>query len=157
MSVTHELSQAAHDRLSAELQHLRTIGRIEIADRIERARELGDLRENGDYHAAKDEQGKMEARIGQLGGILENCVIIDHGTETDAVRTGVIVSLTYEGDDEIEQYLYGSIEERRDGFDNLSPTSPLGEALAGAKVGDTVTFKAPNGADLSVRVIDIEV
>jgi transcription elongation factor GreA len=156
MSTTHELSRAAHDRLSEEHEQLTTVGRIEIADKIERARELGDLRENGDYHAAKDEQGKMEARIRQLAAILDNCVIIEHGEQVDAVRTGALVSLVYEGDDEIEQFLYGSIEERRDGVDNLSPTSPLGVALAGAKVGDTVSFTAPSGAAIAVKVVDIE-
>ncbi len=156
MSNTHELSRAAHERLSAEHELLSTVGRIEIADKIERARELGDLKENGDYHAAKDEQGKMEARIRQLAAILENCTIIDHGEQSDIVRAGSLVSLVYDGDDEVEEYLFGSIEERREGIENLSPTSPLGEALAGARVGDIVSFTAPNGANISVKVVDIQ-
>ncbi|MEZ5381730.1 MAG: transcription elongation factor GreA [Microthrixaceae bacterium] len=157
MASTNELSQAAHDRLSAELADLTSRGRLEIAEKIEAARELGDLKENGDYHAAKDEQGKMEARIGQIAGILEDAVIVA-GSDgpADQVRTGVTVSLRYEGDDEVEQYLFGSIEERSGDVDVVSPTSPLGEALAGAKVGQTVSFDAPNGAQLSVEIVAID-
>lgn len=156
MAISHELSAAAHQRLTDEHEHLTTVGRIDIAEKIERARELGDLKENGDYHAAKDEQGKMEARIRQIAAILENAVILDDVADGDSVSTGVVVSLQYEGDDEVEQYLFGSIEERRDGVDNLSPSSPLGEALMGAKVGDVVSFAAPNGAELRVKVVAID-
>lgn len=112
MASTHELSQAAHDRLSTELNDLTSRGRLEIAEKIEAARELGDLKENGDYHAAKDEQGKMEARIGQIAGILEDAVVVGSDGPSDVVRTGVSVSLRYEDDDEVDRYLYGSIEEQ---------------------------------------------
>lgn len=152
---THELSPAAHARLTEEYEHLTTVGRIEIAEKIERARELGDLKENGDYHAAKDEQGKMEARIRQIAALLDSALIIQGDDDADTVRAGTVVSLVYEGDDEVEQFLYGSIEERRDGMENLSPSSPLGTALAGARVGDTVSFEAPNGATISVKVVDL--
>ncbi len=86
MANPHELSQAAHDRLVAELEELRTHGRIELADRIERAREHGDLKENAEYHAAKEEKAKMEARIAQLFGILENAVIVDPRGADEARR-----------------------------------------------------------------------
>lgn len=149
----HQLSQPAFDRLKAELEELTTIGRINIARKIEVAREMGDLSENGDYHAAKEEQGKMEARIGHLAGLVERSVIISDDGEPDAVVQGVVVTLVYEGDDdEEEQYLIGSIEERRDGVEVVSPTSPLGAALLGRRPGDEVTFEAPNG-ELTVVII----
>jgi transcription elongation factor GreA len=157
MASTHELSQAAHDRLSTELNDLTSRGRLEIAEKIEAARELGDLKENGDYHAAKDEQGKMEARIGQIAGILEDAVVVGSDGPSDVVRTGVSVSLRYEDDDEVDRYLYGSIEEQGGDLDVVSPTSPLGETLAGRRVGDTVSFTAPNGNEINVKIVAIDV
>lgn len=155
MAQTHFLSQAAYDRLEAEHKHLTTEWRIDIARKIEAAREMGDLSENGDYHAAKEEQGKTEARIGHLSALIERAVIIDHEGDIDSVVQGTVVTILYEDDDDEEQYLIGSIEERRDGIEVISPTSPLGEALLGAKAGDEVTFEAPSGP-LKVEVIRIE-
>jgi transcription elongation factor GreA len=157
MSNAHELSQAAHDRLVAELEQLRTHGRIDLADRIERAREHGDLKENAEYHAAKEEKAKMEARIAKLFGILENAVIVEGGTGGDTVVAGSILLLRYSDDDEdeAERYLVGSIEERHDDLHVVSPQSPMGEALLGAKVGDTVSYRAPTG-ELQVVVMSIE-
>jgi transcription elongation factor GreA len=103
-----ELSRETHDRLQAELEDLTTRGRVEIARAIEAARALGDLSENGDYHAAKDSQGKMEARIRQLQQVLLDAIIVDETTTpTDTISTGSIVTLTYEGDSdgEAERYL----------------------------------------------------
>ncbi len=156
MANPHELSQTAYDRLVAELEELRTTGRIDLADRIERAREHGDLKENAEYHAAKEEKAKMEARIGQLFGIIENAVIVD-SSGSDEVRAGSIVVMRYEDDDddEAERYLIGSIEERHDDLEVVSPQSPLGEALMGAKAGDSVSYDAPNGS-LTVVVVGIE-
>ncbi len=152
-----KLSKEAFDRLQAEYDDLTTRGRIEIAKKIETARELGDLSENGDYHAAKEEQGKMEGRIVHLGAIIENSEIVDIDLDADqSVQAGCIVSIRYAGDDDVEKYLIGSIEERRDGLTVMSPGSPLGQALIGAAIGDTVTFEAPNGP-LDVSVVDIEV
>jgi transcription elongation factor GreA len=150
----HELSQAAHDRLVAELEELRTHGRIELADRIERAREHGDLRENAEYHAAKEEKAKMEARIAKIHGILENAVIVEGGSD-GTVAAGTVVHLRYEGDDEAERYLVGSIEERHDDLHVVSPNSPLGEALLGRRAGETVSYAAPNG-DLRVEIVEVE-
>ncbi|MEX2294660.1 MAG: transcription elongation factor GreA [Acidimicrobiales bacterium] len=154
MAQTHHLSQKAFDRLKAEHDELTTVGRIDIARKIEAARELGDLKENGDYHAAKDFQGQMEARIRQLAGMVENAVIVE-GTDGDAVEPGTIVQLRYEGDDDVDTYFYGSVEERGVDHDIISPRSPLGEALAGAKLGDKVSFTSPTGVDLAVEVISI--
>src|SRR5207253_7414212 len=116
MSDVH-LSQAAYDRLKAEYDDLTTRGRTEIAGTIERARELGDLSENADYHAAKDDQGRMEARIRQLHAMLDHAEVLDDDAPAagGVVATGTVVTLRYEGDEETEQYLIGSIEERREG------------------------------------------
>src|SRR5579864_6713638 len=112
MSETH-LSQATYDRLQAELEDLTTRGRVEIARAIEAARALGDLSENGDYHAAKDSQGKMEARIRQLRAMLSDAVIVDgHAAASGGtVTAGAVVGLRYAGDDDVEHFLVGSIEE----------------------------------------------
>src|SRR5438034_8106175 len=113
MAETHHLSRAAYDRLEQELTELSTRGRVEIARKIESARELGDLSENGDYHAAKEEQGKMEGRIRHLEGLMRDVEIVE-GRSTDTVQAGSVVEIQYEGEDESERYLIGSIEERSD-------------------------------------------
>jgi transcription elongation factor GreA len=151
-----QLTREAFDRLQAELEDKKTRGRVEIARAIEAARALGDLSENGDYHAAKDSQGKMESRIRQLEAMLDRAVILNSEAAGagGAVSTGVIVSLRYAGDDEVERYLIGSIEERREGINVISPNSPLGQALMGHKVGDTVRYEAPSGP-LEVELVEI--
>ncbi len=142
------LSPAAYDRLQAEFDDLTTRGRIDVANKIERAREEGDLKENAGYHAAKDEQGHMEGRIRQLEYILENAEI----TEGSLVYTVV-----YDGDDEddAERYLIGHMEEQVDGADVISPSSPLGAALEGAESGSRITYEAPHG-EMTVTVIRVE-
>ena len=154
MAQTQQLSQAAHDRLKAEYEQLTTIGRVDIARKIETARELGDLSENGDYHAAKEEQGKMEGRIAHLSSVLDNAQIVEDAGGGDAVSAGSIVAIRYAGDDDVERYLIGSIEERHDDLDVISPTSPLGGALIGATAGAIVSYDAPGGT-LEVEVIEI--
>ena len=155
MAQVHHLSQATHDRLAAELEELTTHGRVDIARKIQAARELGDLSENGDYPAAKEEQGKMEARIRHLEALLKDAEIVEAGG-TDRVQPGVIVSISYDGDDEIERYLVGSVEERHGELEVLTPGSPLGQALLDHRVGDVVDFEAPGGV-LKVELVDIEV
>lgn len=156
MVTTHHLSKAAFDRLKTEYEDLTTRGRVEIARKIEAARELGDLSENGDYHAAKEEQGKMEGRIRQLAAMLENAEIVESGDNREVVAHGSVVGIRYEGDDEVEKYLIGSIEERHDDLDVISPSSPLGEALIGASPGSNVSFTAPTGAELTVTVVSVD-
>ncbi len=156
MSDTHHLSQSAFDRLKAEYDDLTTRGKIDIARKIEVAREMGDLSENGDYHAAKEEQGKMAGRIAHLNSVIENCVIVESTAGADTVAAGMVIQLTYEGEDEAERYLVGSIEERRDDVTVVSPGSPLGVALLGSKVEDTVEFESPAGGMLRVKVTAIE-
>jgi len=148
------LSHAAYDRIKEEHTELTTVGMIEIARKIEAARELGDLSENGDYHAAKEEQGKMAGRIAHLANLLENAVIVEDAA-TDEVQPGVVVGIRYEGDDDVERYLLGSIEERTEGVEVMSPGSALGQALIGGKVGDTVEYETPTGAQLKVEIVSI--
>lgn len=156
MAESHQLSQAAYDRLKTEHEDLITRGRIDIARWIESARELGDLSENGDYHAAKEEQGKMEGRIIHLARILETAVVVERGEGGgDVVFAGAIVAVLYDGDDEPERYLVGSIEEQRDDILVVSPGSPMGAALLGAKIGASVTYESPGGS-LSVKIVGIE-
>ena len=151
-----QLTRDTYARLQAELEDLKTRGRVQIAKAIEAARALGDLSENGDYHAAKDSQGKMEARIRQLEAMLEHASIVDSEAAGAAgtVTTGVVVSLRYVGDDDVEDYLLGSIEERREGHSVISPNSPLGQALMGHKAGDKVDYEAPSGV-LEVEIVKI--
>jgi len=157
MSTAHHLSRSAFDRLKAEYDDLTTRGRIDIAQAIERARELGDLSENGDYHAAKDFQGQMEGRIRQLESILENATIIEGGDD-GTISVGHVVTILYDGDsdDMAETYLIDTVEQRSEGFDVITPGSPLGAALIGAVAGATIEYSAPNGAALRVKVVKID-
>jgi transcription elongation factor GreA len=154
----HHLSRSAFDRLQAELDDLTTRGRIEVAQKIEAARLLGDLSENGDYHAAKDEQGHMEGRIRHLEHLLDpaNHVIVEAGSE-GSVGPGSIVTILYEGDDDdmAERYLIGHPEEKTDALDVMSPQSPLGSALIGKAEGDWVEYQAPHGT-LKVKIVEVE-
>jgi transcription elongation factor GreA len=145
-----QLSRAAYDRLKAEFDDLTTRGRIEVAEKIERAREEGDLKENAGYHAAKDEQGHMEGRIRQLEHLLENAEIVAHRTTFTIVYEG-------DSDDQAERYMIAHPEEDPvDGVDPLSPSSPLGVALLeSASVGEWVAYEAPNGT-LRVKVLAVE-
>ena len=144
MDGTTKLSPQAHQRLTEELAERSGPTRRQISELIERARELGDLKENGDYHAAKNEQGLNEARVRQLEAILKHAVVVET-TTADRVEAGTVVEVRMEGDDEPSTYLVGSIEERGTGYDVISPGSPLGKALLGRAPGDVVSFQAPGG------------
>ncbi|MCL4448223.1 MAG: transcription elongation factor GreA [Actinobacteria bacterium] len=151
---TH-LTKEAYDRLVAELTELTTTRRIEIAKVIEAARQLGDLSENGDYHAAKDTQGKMEARIRHIETILATATIVDRQQSTyDTVTPGTVVWLRYDGDDEAEPFFVGSIEERQNSMPVASTGSPLGKTLLGHKPGDIIEYEAPGGK-LRVEIVKI--
>ncbi|MEI6401156.1 MAG: transcription elongation factor GreA [Actinomycetota bacterium] len=154
----HHLSRAAFERLQAEHHDLTTRGRIEVAQKIEAARLLGDLSENGDYHAAKDEQGHMEGRIRHLEHMLDtdNHEIVEPNSD-GSIGPGSIVTIVYEGDDddEAERYLVGHPEEQTDGLEVMSPQSPLGSALLGKAEGDWVEYQAPRGP-MRVKVLEVE-
>ncbi|MFZ0665570.1 MAG: transcription elongation factor GreA [Acidimicrobiales bacterium] len=155
MSETTQLTQSTYERLQAELEDLTTRGRVEIARAIEAARALGDLSENGDYHAAKDSQGKMEARIRQLQATLKTAEVVEvSGGTQDAVAAGTIVTIRYEGDDDVERFFVGSIEERGEGMEVVSPGSPLGKALLGRGKGEQVEYEAPGGK-LRVEIVAV--
>jgi transcription elongation factor GreA len=144
--MSETLSRQAYERLSAELEDLTTRGRVEIARAIEAARALGDLSENGDYHAAKDAQGKMETRIRHLQSLLATAVVVDEAPhDSDVVVAGTVVSLRYEDEDEPTSFLVGSIEERDRGLPVISVNSPLGQALLGQRAGQVVEYDAPGG------------
>ena len=152
-----QLTRDTYERLQLELEDLTGRGRVEIANAIEAARALGDLKENGDYHAAKDAQGKMESRIRQLQAMLKDAEIVEGGAPSDGtVVQGSVVTLRYEGDDEddTQQFFVGSIEERQGDLTVVSPGSPLGTALLGHAAGDTVDYEAPGGT-LRVEIVDV--
>ena len=154
MSQVQELSRVAYDRLRAELDQLTTEGRIDIARKIEAARALGDLSENGDYHAAKDQQGKMEARIRQLTAVLQDAVVVDERPVGDSVAVGTVVAIRFQGEEDVERFLVGSIEERDDDLEVVSPQSPLGSAVIGAKPGETRSYEV-SGRTLQVEIVGI--
>ena len=145
------LTQGAYDRLRAELDELTGPGRTEIAKKIEAAREEGDLKENGGYHAAKEEQGKMEARIRQLTQLLETATIGETPPDDGIVEPGMVVTVEMFGDK--ETFLLGSREITDDSMHVFSEKSPIGAAVNGAKVGDTVSYEAPNGKQVEVTIV----
>jgi transcription elongation factor GreA len=148
-----QLSPQAHQRLTEELEERSGPRRRQISEWIERARELGDLRENGDYHAAKNEQGFNEARVRQLEAILKTAVVVA-AAKAEQVEAGTVVEVRMEGDDENSTYLVGSIEEKGRGYDVISPGSPLGLALLGHRPGETVLYEAPGGR-FEVEILDV--
>lgn len=147
------LSPEAHERLIAELEERSTTGRREISAWIERAREHGDISENADYDAAKNEQGHNEARIRHLEQLLKHAVVVE-GASGDTVEPGVVVEIRVEDDDATETYLFGSIEERHSDYDVLTPSSPLGLAIAGKGPGDAVSYEGPK-RPITVEVVSV--
>ncbi len=154
------LSQDAFDRLKGEYDRLAGEGRTTIAKRIEAAREEGDLKENGGYHAAKEEQGKMEARIRQLRHLLETAHVGSPPAADGTVKAGMVVDVTFVGgaaDGETERFLLGSREQAGDvDIDVYSAGSPLGGAVLGVTVGSQASYRLPNGRTLTVRVDDAQ-
>ncbi len=150
------LTRDTFERLQAELEDLSTRGRVEIASAIEAARALGDLSENGDYHAAKDSQGKMESRIRQLQSLLKSATIVDSQVGDGSVALGCIVTLRYEGDaeDDATDFFVGSIEERHAEATVVSPGSPLGQALLGRSAGEAVEYASPGGT-MKVHIVNV--
>ena len=152
------LTQEAYDRLQAELGHLRGPARTELAARIGEARDEGDLRENGGYHAAKEEQGKSEARIRQLEDKMRRAEDRDPHAAGDGVDAGMVVTIRFAGDDDTETFLLGSREllalDDSVELQVYSPQSPLGAAIRGKAVGDEASYEAPNGRTVTVEIVD---
>lgn len=152
----HRITQETLNKLTAEYHHLTTVGRTDIARVIESARLLGDLSENGDYHAAKDSQGKMESRIRQIDNVIRYHEIVERDENAEVVQHASIVDVVYEGDadDDTQAFFIGSIEERPEDVLVASPTSPLGAALLDHTVGDVVEYDAPSGT-LRVTIVGL--
>ena len=149
------LTQETYDRLRAELEEAKGPRRADIVAKIEAARDEGDLKENGGYHAAKDEQGKLEARIRQLTQLLRDAQVGEAPTSAGVAGPGMVVEVRYAGDDEVERFLIGSREDKAD-IPVYSANSPLGLALTGAEVGESVTYQLPNGRSMTVELLAAE-
>jgi transcription elongation factor GreA len=151
------LTQEAYDRLKAELDYLQGPYKLEIARKIEAAREEGDLRENGGYHAAKEEQGKMHARALQLRQLLENAQVGTAPTQSGMAAPGMVVKIAFDGDeDDTLEFLLGSREESGAPIEVYSPQSPLGSAINGRRVGENTSYELPNGQSISVKLLSAE-
>jgi len=149
------LTQEAFNRLQAELDYLSGMGRVEIAQKIEAAREEGDLKENGGYHAAKEEQGKQEARIRQLSGLLRGARVGTAPSLGGAAGPGMVVEIRFPGEKSTERFLVGSREDHSTPIDVYSPQSPLGGAVTGHKPGEKVSYTLPNGRSASVEIVSV--
>ena len=152
------VTQEAYDRLKQELEHLSGEVRADITAKIAAAREEGDLKENGGYHAAREEQGKTEARIRQLEDMLRRAEVGDKPADDGIVENGMIVTVRFKGDTDTEQFLLGSREllsmDSSVEIDVYSPSSPLGAAVLGKKTGDSVSYEAPNGKAITVEIVE---
>jgi len=148
------LTQEAHDRLKAELEQLLNVERQAIAKKIQEAREEGDLKENGGYHAAKDQQGIIEARIARINQILANSVVGESQEASDKVAQGMVITIEL-GEKKME-FLLGSAEMAENTeLTVYSPDSPMGNAIMGAKIGETVSYTAPTGKLLTVKIVAV--
>ncbi|HVU91936.1 MAG TPA: transcription elongation factor GreA [Jatrophihabitans sp.] len=147
------LTQEAYDRLSKELEQL-IANRPAMAKEINDRREEGDLRENGGYQAAREEQGKQEARIVQLQALLRSAKVGEPPVSDGVAGPGMIVTVRFDGDDEDETFLIGSREEAETaGVEVYSAASPLGKALTGAREGETVEYETPTGKTMKVKLV----
>jgi len=150
------LTQDAFDRLKTELDDL-IANRPVIAAEINARREEGDLKENGGYHAAREEQGQQEARIRQLQELLRTAQVGTSPTSADQAAPGTVLTVKYEDDPDTEKLLLGSREEgSAGGLQVISPNSPLGAALLGARKGEERAYELPNGGSMTVTLVDIE-
>jgi transcription elongation factor GreA len=151
------LTQEAYDKLKEELEYLSGPARTEIAAKIAAAREEGDLRENGGYHAAKEEQGKQELRVRQLTQLLENAKVGEAPAAEGVVAPGMVVTIAFDGDeDDTLTFLLASREYASDEIETYSPQSPLGTGVNGKKVGEDAEYELPNGKKASVKILKAE-
>lgn len=149
------LSQEAYDRLQAELEYLSGEGRMEIAKKIEAARDEGDLKENGGYHAAREEQSKREGRIQQLERLLQNAQVGEAPADDGVVEPGMVV--TAKVNDNTMTFLLGNRELAGDEeLDVFSEKSPLGQAVNGMRAGESTQYRAPNGKDIPVELVEVK-
>ena len=146
------LTKPALARLQEELDYLQGEGRKKIIEEIATARAHGDLSENAEYHAAREQQGMQEARVRQLRQMIENAEIIET-SDDGVVRPGMIVTVRHPGEDP-ETYLLGLREEKGGDYAVLTPDSPMGQALVGHQAGETVTAKVPAG-ELQIEIVEV--
>jgi transcription elongation factor GreA len=152
------LTQEAYDRLKAELIHRTGEFREEVKNRIAAARDEGDLKENGGYHAAREEQGKNEGRIRQLEKMLESAKIGTPDIQEGIVSQGMVVTVHFPDLDDTETFLLGSREEAaHTSIDVYSPTSPLGAAVLGQEIGAEVNYETPSGKTLRIKVVSAQI
>ncbi len=156
LTTTPWLTQETYDRLTAELERLSGPGRAEITARIQQAREEGDLRENGGYHAAKEEQGKQEARIRQLTELLRTARIGEAPATDGKAGPGMVVEVRFPGDADTERFLLGSREDSGGTLEVYSAQSPMGRAVTGHGPGDTVSYTTPNGREMKLEIVGVE-
>jgi transcription elongation factor GreA len=147
------LTPETYERLSSELHELKTEGRERVSQQIGQAREHGDIRENADYDAAKNEQGMMEARIRQLEALLSSAVV-GEAPASGVAGPGTVVRLEIAGEE--ETYFLGSREEAIDGMEVLSVQSALGQAVTGRKTGEEFSYTTPTGRELPVKLLKAE-
>jgi transcription elongation factor GreA len=148
------LTQEAYDRLSRELDQL-IVNRPAMAKEINDRREEGDLKENGGYHAAREEQGKQEGRILQLQQLLRGAKVGEAPDTGGKAGPGMVVTVRFVGDEDTETFLIGSREESETtDLDVYSSASPLGQALTGASKGATVSYQTPTGKTMQVTLVD---
>ncbi|KJK41043.1 transcription elongation factor GreA [Streptomyces variegatus] len=151
------LTQEAYNKLRAELEYLTGPARAEISAKIAAAREEGDLRENGGYHAAKEEQGKQELRVRQLTQLLENAKVGEAPAADGAVAPGMVVTIAFDGDeDDTLTFLLASREYASSDIETYSPQSPLGTGVIGHKVGEDAEYELPNGKKAAVKILKAE-
>jgi transcription elongation factor GreA len=148
------LTEAAHQRLQDELANLEGPAREKVIEDIATARAHGDLSENAEYHAAREQQGMQEARLRQIRQMLENAEIIHADHDDVVVKPGKLVTIRHQGDEEDETYLLGLREEKGGDYEVLTPDSPLGQALIGHSAGETVIAKVPAG-ELKIEIKEI--
>lgn len=147
------LTQEAYDRLTDELAQLLTVARADIAKRIQEAREEGDLKENGGYHAAKEEQGKIESRINRLEEILATAQVGEAPKAHGVVQQGLVISV--ELNSSKKNFLLGSAEISDEDIEVYSPDSPIGSAIMGKKIGEQLDVYLPNGKTIQVKILDV--
>ncbi len=156
------LTQEAYDKLQHELEHLSGPGRADVTAKIAAARDEGDLKENGGYHAAREEQGKQEARIRQLADMLRRAEVGEAPADTGEVVPGTQITIAFDGDEsDTDTFVLGSrellgMDESVDSTNVYSPQSPLGAAILGKKKGDAVSYVAPNGKSINVTIVAVE-
>ncbi|MDH2392174.1 transcription elongation factor GreA [Streptomyces sp. HNM0663] len=149
------LTQEAYDQLKAELEYLSGPARVEIAKKIEAAREEGDLRENGGYHAAKEEQGKQELRVRQLTQLLENAKVGEAPADDGVAEPGMVITVAFDGDEtDTLTFLMASREYASGDIETYSPQSPLGAGVNGKRVGEEAEYELPNGRMTMVKIIE---